>query len=169
MFPGVNLSPGGPNTYGARDLSDFFSQRANISFKWLFFSNSTSEVFNTIVRTLPLSLILRNMENLAQPVYCEFIETNRDPEFMEIGETFYKELFWNETIYVSRDFFKNPDSYEIEGDPPEELDYFKEVGGFDTWVKVTLNEYDKDNRFMHLATAITVEVPNWREHMVRAR
>lgn len=140
-----------------------------MSFKWLFFSNANSDVFNNIVRSIPLCLILRNMENLAQPVYCEFIETNREPTFMEIGETFYKELFWNETLYVSYDFFKNPKNYNIDGEEPVEIKHLREVGGFDTWVKVTLNELDDDDRFMHLETAITVEVPNWREHMIRAR
>lgn len=160
---------GGPATYGAKDLSDFFEHSTNISFKWLFFNNTDADVFNKLVKYIPLGLIMRNMENLAQPVYSEFVETNRDKDFMEIAERFYRELFWNETIFVSFDFFKNPEIYEIEGDEPPELEYFREVGGFDTWVKVTLNEYDKDTRFMHLATSITVEIPKWREHLVRAR
>lgn len=114
------------------------------------------------------------MENLAQPVYCEFVETNRDSEFMEIGERFYKELFWNETIYVSYDFFSDESSYTVDAtdlgkEKPDEIEYFKEVGGFDTWVKVTLNEYDRDTRFLHLATGLTVDIPNWRDHLVRAR
>lgn len=164
VHPGSKGTHYGPNTHGAIDLVNFFNRQGNISFKWLFFNNTDSEVFNKIVQTIPVALIMRNMENLAQPVYTEFVETNRDPDFMEIGERFYKELFWNETLFVSYDFFSDKDSYTIDTQAidkePEEIDYFREVGGFDTWIKITQKEWDKDTRFLHLATGLTVDIPN---------
>lgn len=71
-------------------------------------------------------------------------------------------------MYVSYEFFTDPNNYELDSnsEEPEELEILQEIGGFDLWIKLTNKELDKDIRFMHIKTGIVVEIPDWRNKLV---
>lgn len=79
-------------------------------------------------------MVITYMEDLAQPIYCGFVETNYEEEFLDFSSKFYYELFWAEEIYVSYNFFTDPSNYELEPnvEMPEEIDYYARTGGFDS-------------------------------------
>lgn len=161
----INNANGVP-LHNTATLTDYFKDQRSYSFQWLFLQHANSDVFDTIVKTLPISLIIRNMINLARPVYTDFIETTENPDFLRVGADFYRELFWTEKIYISFDFFKDSSNFIYEGDEiPKEIKHLARRGGFDVWLKLTGEDLDDDNSFMHIKTGICVKIPDWWEKM----
>lgn len=164
-FQKVNQS----STYNFENLSAFFKDNTNYSFQWLFLSNANSDVFDTILKNMPIGLIMRHMVNLARPVYTDFTETNKDVDFQRISADFYRELFWLEKIYVSYDIFSSPQAYKYEGkEEPKEIKHLAKRGGFDLWLKLSGDDLDDDIGFMHIRTGLTVKIPDWEDKLAVA-
>lgn len=157
-----------PN-YNFANLAAFFKEESNYSFQWLFLNNANSDAFDTVLKSMPIGLIMRHMINLARPVYTDFTETNKDKDFLKVSADFYRELFWLEKIYVTYDFFKDNNNFIYEGkQEPIEIKHLKRKGGFDIWLKLTGNDLDDDLGFMHVKTGITVKIPEWYDKMAIA-
>lgn len=96
-YRGVNNNPfqqiGEANVHSFQSLSDYFKEGKSYSFQWLFLHSATSGVFDNILQDMPVNLIMRNMINLARPVYTDFTETSGNKEFLKISADFYRELF----------------------------------------------------------------------------
>lgn len=150
--------------HGMATLTEYFTNLPDHTLKFQFFNTPNSDIYRTIFKKISLSEVTRTMKALAEPIYSGFVESNKDTDFMKICNKFYYELFFNEVIYVSYDFFKDP--YEIEDSKePDEIEYYKKIGGFDTWLKLSGKENDKDTRFMHLATGIIIKIPDWLDKL----
>lgn len=176
-YRAVNNNPYQNNTYiqneqgkhSFQDLSGFFQDQGSYSFQWLFLHNANSDAFDNILKNMPIGLIMRNMINLAQPVYTDFTETTGEKDFLNVSADFYRELFWLEKVYVSFDFFKDSGNFIYEGGKePQEIKHLARRGGFDLWIKLSSNDLDDDIGFMHIKTGISVKVPNWWEKMAIA-
>lgn len=75
------------------NLSSYFANEQNYSMHWLFMTHKNSAVFSKVLLDMPMDLITRTMYKLAAPVYCDFTETNKNEDFLEICGDFYRELF----------------------------------------------------------------------------
>lgn len=110
-------------------------------------------------------------KNLMRPIYTGFTETSENKEFLRISGKFYFHLFIQEEIYVSYKLFKsNPKSFIKTEDPKlqPEVNEIKRHD-YDIWIKSSGSEYDDDNDFIHVDTNLIVEIPDWREHLIRVR
>lgn len=68
---------------------------------------------------------------------------------------------------MSFNFFNNEGNYTYEGkEEPKEIKHLKRRGGFDLWIKLTGDELDDDNRFMHIKTGLVVQVPEWWNKLI---
>lgn len=96
-YRSLNFNPfqqaGGDLYHTFENMSDIFRDSQSYSFQWLFLHNATSGIFDNILKDMPINLILRNMVNLARPVYTDFTETTGNEEFLKISADFYRELF----------------------------------------------------------------------------
>lgn len=123
---------GGEPVQSAAQLSSYFKEQKSYSFQWLFLHSANSDVFDNILQSMPVDLIMRNMINLARPVYTDFTEVTGNYEFLRVSADFYRELFWLEKIYISFDFFKESSNFIYEGDQiPKEIKHLARRGGFD--------------------------------------
>lgn len=161
----------GGGYYNFHTVRDYFLNTPDLTLKFQFFSSRNSDIYKNIYAKISMTEVMRTMVRIAEPIFAGFVETNDEENFLEISNQFYYELFWNETIYVSYDFWSNPKNYELADNTkePDEIEYYKEKGGFDTWVKMSNKEDDKDIRFLHLATGIVCDIFQWTQKLIKVR
>lgn len=165
-----------PVTYGIgwdrEQLENTFKLPQYASLKWRYFNTPGQWAYDELIRTLPLTVVFDTFNTLTVPIYADFTEMTGNLDFMSISSMFYYQLFIQESIFVSYNFFdsneyKLPD--HAEQDIKEKIEALKDRGGFDLWIKVTDNELDLDIEFIHIETNLKVKIPKWRSKLVQVR
>lgn len=142
--------------------------------RWRYLRTAEMKAYQKVITSIPISTVFDTFNTLVRPIYTDFVETTENLEFLEFSANFYYQLFIQETVYVSYQFFENSENFKlsqgsVNKDIKKKIEKIKEKGGFDMWVKMNEDEYDENEDFMHIDTSIVIRIPNWRKKVVRVK